>query len=373
MLKGLKIIFSTKTIQDKIKSGDYNFFSVKDFFGFNGGVRLVKNLNILISFILNLIIIISIVKKKVRKDPIAFKLTGNILIMNFIHTFSYFLNWVTNLDNAYQLKENKKYKVGSLLIGNPKNNYSLCQIQGFLLIYGSIGQDIAINIFFYVINRSKIPNQFAISIISFCLTYCVPYILCLIFVIVKGFGINDRYCYIKKFEFKGKIKEYYIYCNFRILIIFTYLFRGISLGISIFLLHKIIKYVRKHGLTKKYIWKTSSILIIQVINLIFGFIYRINNIISYKTHRGLSDFFICISSLDGILFPLLYSLSNGIYLNLFRKVSYDSLNSINAINDDADESSDKKSSSSKSPANESNKTFAMVDIQEDNNFDLSFL
>ena len=194
---------SNNTIIDKIASGDYNFFSAKDFFGFNDKTRLVKIIYILISIFLNLIIIISIVKRKIKKNPLALWLTGNILIMNFIHTFSYLLNWVTNLDNEYKFEDDEDYSVGSLLIGNPKNNYSLCQIQGFLLIFGSLGQDIAINIFFYIINSSKPPNKFLITIISFVLTYCFTFILCLILAIVKGFGINERHCYLKKFDFKS--------------------------------------------------------------------------------------------------------------------------------------------------------------------------
>ena len=194
---------SNNTIIYKIASGDYNFFSAKDFFGFNDKTRLVKIIYILISIFLNLIIIISIVKRKIKKNPLALWLTGNILIMNFIHTFSYLLNWVTNLDNEYKFEDDEDYSVGSLLIGNPKNNYSLCQIQGFLLIFGSLGQDIAINIFFYIINSSKPPNKFLITIISFVLTYCFTFILCLILAIVKGFGINERHCYLKKFDFKS--------------------------------------------------------------------------------------------------------------------------------------------------------------------------
>ena len=374
MIKPLNFIPNNAT-KEKIASGDYNLFSAKDFFGFNDNTRLVKIIYILISIFLNVIIIISIIKRKIKKNPIALWLTGNILIMNFIHTFSYLFNWTTNLDSSYKFEENEDYKVGSLLIGNPKNNYSLCQIQGFLLIFGSLGQDIAINIFFYVINSSKPPNKFFITIISFVLTYCLPFLFCLILAIVKGFGINERYCYIKKFDFKkdqGTYK-YSIYSNFRALIIFIYLLRGISLGISIFLLYKIIKYVRKNGLTKMYIWKSSSILIIQVINIIIGILYRINNIISYKSHKTLSDIFLCVSSLDGILFPFLYSLSNGIYRNLFRRNNSNISSSLNG-SEESDESSDNlKDCLSKTSSNSSNKTFAMVDIKDNNNFDLSFL
>ena len=94
---------------DNISKGDYNFFSAAYFFGFGDdnysydSVRIVKLLYIFISFIFNILIIISIIKKKNRKFSIAFQLTGNILIINFIHSFSYSFEWVLK-DSDHFLK-----------------------------------------------------------------------------------------------------------------------------------------------------------------------------------------------------------------------------------------------------------------------------
>ena len=57
------------------------------------------------SFILNLLIIMSILKRKKKKFSIAFNLIGNILIINFIHTLTYILNWVTIINNDYVFKD----------------------------------------------------------------------------------------------------------------------------------------------------------------------------------------------------------------------------------------------------------------------------
>ena len=145
--------FSTnKGINEQIKTSSYNFFSVKSFFGFDDITRFIKITNIFFSFILYLIIMLFSLKRKRKDNSIILFLIINILIINFIHTFAYILNWVTNIDKAYIL--DGKYKIGGLLIGNPINNYSICQIQGFILLYTSLSQDCSINILFYLINKS---------------------------------------------------------------------------------------------------------------------------------------------------------------------------------------------------------------------------
>jgi hypothetical protein len=361
-------------INKKIGIGDYNFFSIKNFFGFNDGIRFIKMINIFLSFILNLLIIISILKRKKQQYSIAFNLTGNILIINFIHTLTYILNWVTNIDNAYEFTDknnNNTYKVGGLLIGSPKNNMSVCRIQGFLLVYSSLSQDISIIIFFYIINKTSIPSKFNILIKLIIFAHFLPFLLGVIYSLIGGIGLNDRYCYIKKFGFKEKANgdNYYIYDNFRALIITTYTFRGINLGISIYLLIKIIKYIKKQHLTRLYILKTSSILIVQVITITIGFIYRLSHIISNKNNKIFSDIFLCINTLDGILFPLSYSLSNGIYQNLCYSHKFNE--SLDSLMID-DELKDNRSSSSHSSSHKNN-TFAMIDIKDENNFDLSYI
>ena len=366
----------TIPINETIRSGKYNFFSINDFFGFNDSIRLIKIINIFTSFILNLLIVISLLKRKRQKykNTIAFNLVGNILLINFIHTVTYILNWVTNINNAYTFKKNKnEYKVGGLLIGSPRKNFFVCQIQGFLLVYSSLSQDISIIIFFYLVNKTSIPSKLNIQLKLLILGHLLPFLLGVIYLIIGGIGLNDRYCYIKKFEFVNKDSnpDYSLYDNFRALIIIIYTIRGINLVISVYLLIIINKYVKKHHLTRTYILKTSSILIVQIVTITIGFIYRVSHIISNDINKIISDIFLCINTLDGILFPLSFSLSNDIYHYLFSDQKYnDSLDSL-MIADELKDNNIISSSDSSSPKN--NNTFAMIDIKDENNFDLSYI
>lgn len=363
----INIFESEIDIETQIKNGNYNFFSFKSFFGFDDAIRFIKNLYLYISFILNLIMVISIKKRKRKNflNPTALQLISNILIINFIHSFSYMLNWITNLDHPYKITEDdKEYEIGGLLIGNAEN-LSVCKIQGFLILSSSLSQDISVNIFFYIINKEKVPNKKVIIIICMGLAIIFPFIFGITYTLIGGIGINDRYCYIKKFDYeKG---DYHFYTLFPVLIIILYSFRGINLGISIFLLVNIIKYIRKNQLSTIYILKSSSILLIQIITFSIGFIYRISRIFIFSKNKVISDIHLCINTIDGILFPLSFSLSNGIYTNLCNKDFNDSSNTLSdspyQINDDNSGSSSKISS---------DKTLALVDLKNANNFEWSY-
>lgn len=151
-----------------LSGNNYNFYRAAYFFGFGDdnysfdSVRLIKLLYILISLILNSLIIISTIKKKKSKYSIGLLLTGNILFINFIHTFSYSFEWVLKEPNNNRtlyiskdgevLNSNKSlvsdyYEVGGLLVGN-MNKIGACVTQGFVLVFSAICQDILINIFF---------------------------------------------------------------------------------------------------------------------------------------------------------------------------------------------------------------------------------
>ena len=68
----------------------------------------------------------------------------NILIVNIIHSSSYLLNWMRYVKNDYyefsldENHKNKKYHIGGLLIGNPKNKEWVCLLQGYLMIFSSL-------------------------------------------------------------------------------------------------------------------------------------------------------------------------------------------------------------------------------------------
>ena len=143
-----KSIFNEE-IENQIKNGNYTFFTLKGFFGFDDFIRFIKMFYIFVSLILNLIMIISLKKGKLRKsiNPIAFQLISNILVISFIHSLSYMINWITNLDSAYTFEDNNnKYKIGGLLIGSPRRNFLVCKLQGFMILFISLCKDIFINL-----------------------------------------------------------------------------------------------------------------------------------------------------------------------------------------------------------------------------------
>ena len=186
---------------------NYNFYRAAYFFGFGDdnysrdSVRLVKLFYILMSLILNSLIIIAIIKKKKRKYSIGLLITGNILFINFIHTFSYSFEWVlkeSNYNRTLYINENgdvinnqsldsNYYEVGGLLVGN-MNKIGACVTQGFFLVFSAICQDILINIFFFVINKPKIPSERKIKLYLI-LGYCIPILISIIYLLCNQFGI----------------------------------------------------------------------------------------------------------------------------------------------------------------------------------------
>lgn len=391
-----------------ILKSNYNFFSAKYFFGFgddnysHDSVRIIKLFYIMISFILNLLIIILLLIRKKKKFSIALTLTGNILIINFIHTLSYSFEWILKEESHDHLRslhimkngtvinnlpyENYDYyEIGGLLIGNP-NNLGVCKFQSFILIFSALAQDVLIIIFFYIINMSNAPSKIKIRLFVI-FGYFFPLIVAFIFFAIGGLGLNDRYCYIKKFDFEKvqncsniflgdnnyidtcNIKYKFIKVKFRILIYFLYSLRGVNLIINFFFLYKIIQYVRLNKLKNMYILKLSAILIVQLVNIFLGLIYRIGSSINEDFSRKFANIFLCLNSLDGILLPLSYILSNR--KALFCSKAKDSKDS---LSDDQDEFMSLGSASSFLilPSPTVDKTFAMVDVKDDNNFDLSY-
>ena len=352
----------------EIINGNYSFFSLVTFFGFDDGIRLIKILYIIISFILNLLIFVILCKRKNKKYSIALQLNGNLLMINFVHTSAYLLNWVIKFEKPYHIcDEDNCYDIGGLLIGNPKNHFGMCQTQGFLLIFSCMSQDMFINIFFYIINKSSIITKKNLTFLCYSLGYLFPFLYALIHLIFGGIGLNDRYCYIKKFEFE---ETGYIFSQwFRPLIAILYTIRGINFIINIISLIKIIKYVYSHNLTYLYILKSSVLLIIQIITISIGIIYRMSNIFK-GDNTTFSNLFLCINTIDGILFPLSFCLSNRIFCNLCNPKYLES--SLNSLTDEKDDLN-KSTISGPINSNDIEATLPMVDLNDENNFDLSFI
>ena len=115
--------------------------------------------------------------------------------------------------------------------------------------------------------------------------------------------------------------------------------------------------------------KSSSILIIQIITISIGFIYRLTSAIDDEISRTITTVFLYLNTLDVILFPLTYSLNNGIYRDLFGDSS-----KIESIVDDDEEVNGTEYTNIDSNVNhtDNEKTFAMVDVKGNTNFDLSY-
>ena len=364
-----------ENISEQIHKGDYDFFSIESFFA-EDAFRIIKLICILISFILNLIYIISYLKiklekrKKYKTNSFSFILIINILIVNFLHTFAYFLNWMKYVKkDYYEFKENNiYYHVGGLLIGNLKK-ISMCYLQGFLLIYSCLSQDCLINIFFYFINKSEIPGKYELGIIITLFGYLLPFIFSFIYLITNNFGLNFRYCHLKKFSFSSN--KYFINNNFIGLTVGLYSFRGINLIISSYFLYKIINYIKKEELDKKYILRICAILITQIINIFLELVDMIcDHIANDERFIVISDIFLCFNSLDGIILPLIFSLSNSTYSNLFcRQNRTESLATETdfTFNDSHENSLEflEKGAIGK-------KRFTLVKFMDTNNFDMSF-
>jgi hypothetical protein len=369
-----------------LNGNNYNFYRAAYFFGFgddnysSDSVRIVKLIYILISLILNLLIIISIIKKKKNKYSIGLLITGNILLINFIHTFSYSFEWVLKesdnnrtlyIDQNGEVINSKSldsdyYEVGGLLVGN-MNKIGACVTQGFFLVFSSICQDILINIFFFVINKPKIPSERKIKLYLI-LGYCIPILISIIYLLCNQFGLNDKFCYVKKFSYEKGNYQFNKYFPGIVMVIYT--LRFFNLIISIYLLFQIYKYVKSNNIQKSYILKSSSILIIQIITISIGFIYRLTSAIDDKISRNIAIVFLYLNTLDGILFPLTYSLNNGIYRDLFGDSS-----KIESLMDDEEETNCIETTNNDSSINHTganDKTFAMVDVKGNNNFDLSY-
>ena len=96
------------------------------------------------SFILNLMICISIFLSRNKNVSIIIRLTLSILITNFIHVLSYIFQWVTcktEITNKNDIIE--KYETNLLF------NYSFCEVQAFMILVSSLSQDYLIIIFFF--------------------------------------------------------------------------------------------------------------------------------------------------------------------------------------------------------------------------------
>ena len=318
---------------DNIKNGTYNFDTAKYFFS-TDIFRLIIIIYIIISFIINLLYFITSLKTKFKEVLLQINLIlmRNILFINFLHTFSYLYEWVLqdvddksslyiNKDDSTKIgtdedKKNKDFfRIGGLLVGN-MDDMAACKAQGFFLLFSSLSQDLIVIIFFHLVNKSSRLSKFK-AYIYLSVGYLISSIISIIYLSVDGFGLNDKYCFIKKFVFISDKKTYEINSNFTAMIIIYYVIRLIILSISGFILFKISKFISQNKLGKHYIVRLASFFIVQIFTVFVGIMYRIGGLISEKFSRDFVNIFLVVNTLDGVLFPLISYFSNNMYKNLF--------------------------------------------------------
>ena len=335
---------------ENILIGNYNFDVSKYFF--NADIfRLIIIIFIIISFIVNVLYFITSLKTKFKDEILQINLilTRNILFINFLHKFSYLYEWVLqNVDNESSLyvnkdngeigtienKDDKNYfRIGGLLVGN-MYKMEACKAQGFFLVFTSLSQDILILILFYMINKSTRLSK-AKTCIFLSVGYLCSFIISIIYLSVNGLGLNDKYCFIKKFIFDEKQldKPYQMNSNFILMIIIYYLIRLIFIIISSILLYKIVQYIKKNEYGKGYLIRLSSFLLLQIFSIAFGIMYRIGGMINEKFSRDFVDIFLIVNNLDALVFPLFSFFSNNMYLNLCGKKKNDELENVFMLQD----------------------------------------
>ena len=238
------------------------------------------------------------------------------------------------------------------------------------MIFSSLSQDSLINVFFYFINNSEIPKKLKSRIILIIFGYAIPFLFSIIYIITKSVGINFRFCYVKKFYFENG----YIFNNNYILITSVlYGFRFINLIISLIFLFKIIQYVKSEDLNKKYILRAAIILITQIITILIDIINILCDFfIDDEKLLIVYDIFLCINTLDCIIFPFIFSLFNSTYRNLFCNLEMnESLATIEEEFNNNPESLDSSLDANSRVQNDKNK-FSLVRFVNTNNFDMSF-
>lgn len=304
----------------------YSINSVKNFFGGTDPIRIVIIIYIFLSFILNTIIFITIgftIKLRKIKFPMATWIMLSVLLMNFFHTFAYFFQWVIK-DDSIQMFEvdinGRKINVGALLTGNPKNIFG-CTFQGYLLISTSISQDFLINIFFSLVNATNINEQ-RTKILLLVLGIIFPFLFTLFLGIFEGIGINDEFCYVKKFEYseKGECLVYKYYDNFQYVVMAVYAIRVLNFIVTAFFLRRIWTFVRQKNKPTIYLLKSIFIPIIQLVTVFIGVTYRLINAFDPEISQKLSGVYLILNTVDGVLFPIGFAFQNSLIMQIKKLI-----------------------------------------------------
>ena len=314
-----------------VSNPDYSLLTLRDFFGGTDSIRIIIIIYIFLSLIIKAIIFfvigISIKRQQKFKLPLGTWVILGILFMNFIHTFSYFFEWVIKEDVglAYAEKDGKDIEVGGLLVGNPNHLFG-CYTQAFLLIFSSLSQDFLINIFFFLVNLSagesekmQIYAKYAIIILGI----LFPFIFTLILGVSGALGLNDEFCYVTKFRININtgIAEYEYFEYFQTCVNIIYLIRIVNFIATVYFLRKIWIYVKQQNMEKTYLFKSIMIPIIQLSTIGIGVIYRLINFWWPKLSVMLAKPYLILNTFDGVLFPIGFAILNDIFIQLKKIIT----------------------------------------------------
>lgn len=304
-----------------IEDPNYDFMNAKNFFtGSDDSFRLIIIIYVIISFLLNSIIFLTICSYKRRKEySIKGLLTWNILIINFFRTLIYMFNWlIKNEWTETILDDGQSVNIGGLLLGNP-NNFALCQFQAFALLTLTMSQDIIVNIFFISIKlEEKKVNHHLFTIILIAAGYILPVGLTVIFNHFNILGINDKYCYFSKYSFTindNKV-QYFKFNYYKLCLAIIFLIRGANFALTFILLYRAIKNMKQTENVEKQKEKVNtslSIVVITFITLGIDLLYKIISLIDSDLERKLNGIYLIINTADSIFLPLVFSIESHIY------------------------------------------------------------
>ena len=242
------------------------------------------------------------------------------------------------------------------------------------MVYSSLSQDTLINILFYFVSGSVITGKVKLRLVLIILGYGIPLLISFVYLMTENIGINFRYCFVKRFSFDNEHK-YFFNDNYIAVTTLLYAIRGANLIISSLYLCKIIKYVKKEELNKMSIISSITILVTQITIISFELLNMVcDYIIDDSDLLIISDILISINTLDGIIFPLIFSLSNSKFKNLFCKSErYESIVTEEEFTNTGESFETSVEKSERNEKNEKEKNqFSLVKFIDTNNFDISF-
>ena len=98
-----------------VTNPNYSLLNAKNFFGGTDPIRIVIIIYIFLSLLLNTLnfVVFFITMKRAKKEiPLPIIILITVLIVNFLHTFTYFFEWVIKKEvNTAKVRINEKIEV----------------------------------------------------------------------------------------------------------------------------------------------------------------------------------------------------------------------------------------------------------------------